>query len=243
MVEVREDYILVDGNRVAYTAAGGHGAPVVLVHGGASTRRDWAASIPVLASVHRVYALDLPGYGESDNPEPVYTLRHMSDLLLGFIKEMRLERVHLAGHSLGASAELEVARLAPEAVARLVLVAPMGFGRMSLIGRGLATLAWAWDKGRRRPLPYPRLDIELNDPNLDSLRTITAPTCLVWGERDRYFPVSQGKRAVELLPNARLKVFKGRGHAPHREEPAEFNRLVLDFFAADDGRAERRSAP
>jgi pimeloyl-ACP methyl ester carboxylesterase len=242
VVEIREDYMLVDGNRVAYTAAGEHGAPVVLVHGGASTRHDWATSIPVLASVHRVYALDLLGYGESDNPEPVYTLRHMSDLLKRFIEEMRLERVHMVGHSLGASAGLEVARLAPEAVARLVLVAPMGFGRVSLIGRALATLAWVWDKGRLMPLPYPPLDIEPDNPNLDSLRAVRAPTCLVWGERDRYFPVSYGKRAMELLPNARLEVFKGHGHAPHREAPAEFNRLVLDFFAADAVQLERRSA-
>lgn len=243
MVEVRDDSMLVDGDRVAFTAAGEYGAPVVLVHGGASTRRDWAETVPVLASAHRVYALDLLGYGESDNPEPVYTLRRMSDLLQGFIEEMRLEPVHLVGHSLGASIGLELARLAPESVVRLVLVAPMGLGSVSPIGKALAGLAWAWDKVRMRPLPYPPLDIEMDRPDLDSLRTVTAPTCLVWGERDRYFPVSQGKRALELLPNASLKVFKGHGHAPHREDPAEFNRLVLDFFATDDGYSDRSSAP
>ena len=231
MVEVRQESALIDGDKVAYTAAGERGAPVVLVHGGASDRHDWAYSIPVLASRHRVYALDLVGYGESANPARVYTLRHLSEFLRGFIEALGLEPAHLVGHSLGARACLEVAGLAPEAVDRLVLIAPTGFGKMTLVGKLLVGLAWSWDRARLRPLPYPRLDIDADEPNIGSEGAVTAQTCLVWGKRDRYYPHGYGDRALEALPNARLRLFDNCGHAPHREAPEEFNHVLLEFLA------------
>src|SRR5690242_7561122 len=50
---------------------GGDGPPVVLVHGLASRGEDWASFLPTLTPRHRVYALDLLGYGGSDKPKNV----------------------------------------------------------------------------------------------------------------------------------------------------------------------------
>jgi len=43
--------------------------------------------------------------------------------------------------------------------------------------------------------------------------------------------VSLARRAVKLIPGARLEVLPGYGHAPHGQNSEAFNRLLLDFLA------------
>ena len=223
---------MVDGHRAAYTAAGERGTPVVLVHGGAGDRREWAGTMQALATSHRVFALDLIGYGESADPEPVYAIRQLSQFLRGFLEVAGLQRANLAGHSLGALACLEVARLAPEAVDRLVVVAPMGFGKMAWLGKVLIALAWLWNKATLRPLPYPALSFKMEGSATDAFRSVNSPTLVVWGRRDPYFPAKQADRVLGTLPNARLELFEESGHAAHREATERFNRTVLEFLAS-----------
>lgn len=60
------------------------------------------------------------------------------------------------------------------------------------------------------------------DDCVDELGSITAPTLLVWGDRDALArPVDQDALA-RAIPHARLVVYAGTGHALHWEEPARF---------------------
>lgn len=56
------------------------------------------------------------------------------------------------------------------------------------------------------------------------------PILLVWGEKDQWTPLSMAYRTREALPNAQLRVMDDCGHAPYFERPAEFARIVQDFF-------------
>jgi pimeloyl-ACP methyl ester carboxylesterase len=58
------------------------------------------------------------------------------------------------------------------------------------------------------------------------------PTMIVWGERDRIIPISHGRDAAKLLPNARLDVVPGAGHYPHEDDPARFAAALSDFVAS-----------
>jgi pimeloyl-ACP methyl ester carboxylesterase len=49
-------------------------------------------------------------------------------------------------------------------------------------------------------------------PIAESLSTIDVPTLVVWGDRDPFFPVEQGRRLAEAIPGARFAVYKGAGH-------------------------------
>ena len=55
------------------------------------------------------------------------------------------------------------------------------------------------------------------------------PVLLVWGDRDPILPVAHGRRAVDLLPSARLVVFPGCGHEPQRWDPARMADLLVPF--------------
>lgn len=58
---------------------------------------------------------------------------------------------------------------------------------------------------------------------------IKQPTLLIWGENDRDIPLRHGERLFELIPGARLIVFRRCGHLPQEEYPREFTKLVADF--------------
>ncbi len=62
------------------------------------------------------------------------------------------------------------------------------------------------------------------------LRTITAPTLLIWGEADTATPIDQGRRLAEFLPGSRLIVYPDVGHQPFEEAAAAFNRDVVAFL-------------
>jgi len=95
---------------LAYDVAG-HGPTVILVHGLASSRRCWDLIVADLANDHTVYAVDLPGHGDSD-PLPgvdVATPAMFARALGTFMDQHDLERAHLVGNSLGGWTVLEAA--------------------------------------------------------------------------------------------------------------------------------------
>lgn len=139
----------------------------------------------------------------------------------------------LIGHSLGGRISMEVATAVPERVSRLVLVAPLGFGPLSAAGRIITTAAWAIHKAARLTLPYPDMDLRLNDHKLGAFENVRQPTLLVWGSRDIYFPKSHGWRALRMLPDAQLKIYKGAGHSPHTTYPEHFASDVQGFLSED----------
>ncbi|HLE97685.1 MAG TPA: alpha/beta fold hydrolase [Candidatus Thermoplasmatota archaeon] len=64
----------------------------------------------------------------------------------------------------------------------------------------------------------------------DRLGEVKLPTLVVWGRDDRIFPVRHGKRAVKLLPKARLEILDDCGHVPPFERPDAFNATLLRFL-------------
>jgi pimeloyl-ACP methyl ester carboxylesterase len=101
----------------------GDGDPLVLLHGVATSRMIWRRVIEPLAQRHRVIAVDVPGFGESAPAGPGFDLEQVADRL---VDGLGLERFDLVGHSLGGAVAVATAARNPEAVRRLVLVAPAG---------------------------------------------------------------------------------------------------------------------
>jgi pimeloyl-ACP methyl ester carboxylesterase len=58
------------------------------------------------------------------------------------------------------------------------------------------------------------------------LDRITAPTLVVWGDQDAFWPREAQDGLARAIRDARLVVFGGTGHAPHWEEPERFVSVV-----------------
>ena len=65
----------------------------------------------------------------------------------------------------------------------------------------------------------------------ERLGTITAPTLLVWGERDAFVSRADQDALLARIPDAELKVYEGGGHALHWERPERFAADLVEFAA------------
>jgi pimeloyl-ACP methyl ester carboxylesterase len=227
----------VRGTDVRVWRAGDRNQSVLLlIHGAGADRRDWEHTISALSVYYRVYAPDLIGFGDSPRDNIPYTLETFREFIIELMDELGIQNASLIGHSLGGRISLEVAATMPERISRLVLIAPMGFGQLSILGRIVSTSAWAIHKAARIALPYPDMDLNLNAHESGEFAIIRQPTLLIWGSRDMYFPASHGWRAMKTLPDAQLKIYKGAGHSPHTAYPKHFTSDVLGFLS---GRQQR----
>lgn len=118
----------VGGRLLRWFELGEGGTPLVLVHGFAGDLNNWLFNHPALAAERRVIALDLPGHGESAKTLQRGDLDELSDALLALLDHLDIPRAHLAGHSMGGAVSLNLARLAPQRVASLSLIASAGLG-------------------------------------------------------------------------------------------------------------------
>lgn len=108
------------GFPIAYQHRGTSGSPVILIHGFGAHSDHWRKNLPVLAQQHRVYALDLLGFGYSAKPTPAdplpYTFDTWAALIHDFAQEVIGDPVYLIGNSIGCVAALQVAVTYPEGV-------------------------------------------------------------------------------------------------------------------------------
>lgn len=105
-----------DGLRTRYFEAG-RGEPVVFIYGGnfgtadsASSAYTWSENLLPLAEHFRAIVFDKAGQGETDNPRnDDYTMAAVVRHAAAFLRAMKLEGVHLVGHSRGGYAATRVA--------------------------------------------------------------------------------------------------------------------------------------
>ncbi|MGI5500299.1 alpha/beta fold hydrolase [Lentzea sp. CA-135723] len=114
----RHEFADVDGVKMHYVT-GGSGSPVVLLHGWPQTWYGWWPIMPALAERHTVYALDLPGLGDSTGKPKGYDKATLARYVHGLTSELGLEDVSIAGHDLGAAVAFQYASQFPEDTARL----------------------------------------------------------------------------------------------------------------------------
>src|SRR5688572_28092751 len=78
----------------------GEGKPVLLLHGwGANLSLVWSMAENLARLGYRVYALDLPGFGQSDPPPAAWTVFDYARFVVAYLDYHRLERVYLFGPS------------------------------------------------------------------------------------------------------------------------------------------------
>ncbi len=76
-----------------------------------------------------------------------------------------------------------------------------------------------------------RMDFKLGaKANLEKLKSVQTPTLLIWGAKDSWIPLDNGKRMDSVLPNSKLVVLENSGHVPMEENPKESLVILKDFL-------------
>lgn len=117
------EYKFLDVNRLRfhYVDWGGHGRPLVLLHGLASNARFWDLVAPYLSS-YRVLAVDQRGHGSTSKPADGYDFQTVSEDIAGLIKGLDISRPVIVGHSWGGNVAMQVAYDNPGLLAGIVCI-------------------------------------------------------------------------------------------------------------------------
>ena len=107
---------------------GGDGPVMLLVHGLGGSHLNWMSVAPQLAAHHRVYALDLPGFGRSPLAGRRSTIAANVDLLTRAITRLSRDRIVLMGNSMGGLLSIGAAARHPEPRRRPRARRPRGAG-------------------------------------------------------------------------------------------------------------------
>ena len=217
------------------------GAPeLVLVHGLAVSGRYFVPLAEELAPFASVAAPDLPGFGRSTKPRRTLTVAELALALAAWLEHNGLERPVLVANSLGCQFAVELVVRAPERVGGLVLIGPAleprTRSRLRWVLRWTATaflerpplhLVVARDALRAGPARvWATFEDALRDPLDGELARVAAPTLVLRGEHDPIAPQEACERMAAALPNGRLAVVPGAGHALNWSRPRDAARAI-----------------
>lgn len=112
--EVTHHRVALNGTNLHYVSAGAAGSPILLVHGWPETWWSFHKVIPVLAKSHRVFAVDLRGFGDSDIAQIGDSSATMAQDLHALIEHFGLGPVHLAAQDFSGPLAFRLAATHPQ---------------------------------------------------------------------------------------------------------------------------------
>ena len=121
--------IAAGGHSLRYAKRGETGDAVILVHGFGGALDTWLFTLTDLAAELTVYALDLPGHGESNKKVGSGTLTDLAQALADFMDAVGVESAHLVGHSMGGAVIQQLVSDQPQRARSLTLIDSAGLGR------------------------------------------------------------------------------------------------------------------
>jgi pimeloyl-ACP methyl ester carboxylesterase len=218
----------------------GNGAPLLLIHGNGESIGSFKGQIGDFASDHRVIAMDSRGQGKSELGTTNLTYEQMAEDTNALLDHLRLKQVEVLGWSDGGIIALLLTIHHPEKVRMLAV--------MGANLRPDAAYPWARDgivrvrerittqlANSKNPKPLQLrlqlLDLLGNEPHipLSDLANIQVPTLVMAADRD----VIRDEHTLSMfhaIPKSQLAIFPGATHMIPAQDPARFNRTVLDFF-------------
>jgi pimeloyl-ACP methyl ester carboxylesterase len=244
----------VDGVPIWYEQHGDRARPpLVALHGGIVTfERSFGAVLPWLTESHRVIGVELQGHGHTPDTGRAMSIERFADDVADLIDEVVAGgTVDVWGFSLGALTATALAVRHPTKVRRVVLAAsnirPDGYHPEITAPEQddprLPTeeefATWQADYEAVAPNPadfFPFLERmqpvvhEFSGWTADEIRSITAPTFLVIGDRD-FVRLDHAAEMLDLFPDSRLAVLPATRHTEVMQRTDELRALVSPFLS------------
>ncbi|RCW71957.1 alpha/beta fold hydrolase [Saliterribacillus persicus] len=240
----------------------GEGNPIILLHG-------WGTSLDLfddlqqsLAANFKVYAIDFPGFGKSEEPKESWDVAEYTEVLTDFIKKLDIQKPTLIGHSFGGRVSIKYADNNTN-VNKIVLIGSAGVKPKRKADYYVKVYSY---KTMKKVLSLPILnrykdDIiqkyrkkvgsadyqsasqvmqqtlvkVVNEDLTHHMPNIKVPTLLLWGKNDTATPIEDAKVMESLIPNAGLAVIENAGHYVFLEQKKRVAVIIDKFLEEDKG--------
>lgn len=228
----------------------GAGEPLLLLHGFGSCGAEWERTADEFAKHYRVFVIDMRGHGQSTNPSGSFTHRQSAEDLRALMDSLAIKQARAVGFSSGGMTLLHLAVEYPDRLRALVVISATTHfpeqAREILQSASVETLpppvlaqyqrCAAHGAGQIAELvaQFRSFGFSKTDMNLTAtdLARIKAPTLIVHGDRDPFFPVAIPVAMADAIPHAALWIVPFGDHSPTAGADEDvFFRTVSAFLA------------
>ena len=257
------EQLVIGDKRLAYVVFGTGPAAAVIIHGVGGHKEDWQGVAEALAATHRVFAIDMLGFGKSSKTGDDLSMTIQADAVRALLDAQKIERAVIIGNSVGGWVAATFAATYPKRIERLVLIDAAGFKAMfegappvnfdpgsvdemqALISfvinsavadtPGLAQQAFDnyVSSGEKAISATWGQSLFLSSRLEDLLPRISAPTLVLWGAGDRLFPPVLAGVFAGQIAGATSRLIPDAGHFPQIDNPAATITAIADFLGAE----------
>lgn len=230
---------------------------LVIIPGWGGTKQSWKNFTDKAQAYFEVRCLEMPCFGDNPCPAGVWGVDEYADWVAKEIAD--LEKPVILGHSFGGQIAVNLVSRSNDACSKLVLsgaavlrpenkVKRACFSFLSRVGKTVFSLpvlrkteilakrilykaADSPDYDETQGVKREIFRKVIRQSQKEKLSDIKVPTLVVWGSRDSYVSLREGKIIAELLPNAQLEIISGAKHGLHINNIDELLELVKNFSA------------
>ena len=241
----------VNETDINYIEYGSGKDTIVFLHG-------WGQNIEMMEPIatkfkktHRVIIIDLPGFGESSEPNKIWTMYDYADTIYELLTKLKVTNPILVGHSFGGKISLiyaskykvnklilfgspfkkEIKKLSMKTkILKFLKTVPVvnkleGFAKKHIGSRDYKA---ASDFMRKILVEHVNLDIT------EEVKNIKCPTILVWGTMDQEVPIERAYELEELISDAAVIPYEGCSHYAYLERKAQTINIIKNFIGGNE---------
>lgn len=245
--------LAIRGSIVSYLfSRKGSRGTFIFLHGWRSEASVWEGAMEEVSKQgFAVYAIDLPGFGKSENPPTAFTVGDYGDVVASFMEKLAITRGIIVGHSFGGRVGIVLSVEHASLVHKLVLVDAAGVREpsphrtaMALVAKLLKPFFSPGFMQPARRFLYSFIGAEdyLETPLLKEtfqkvisqdlsafFPKISQETLLFWGEKDTDTPLSFAHAMEKSIPHVSLRIIPQAGHFSFLDAPDKFVSALISF--------------
>ena len=237
----------------------GSGTAVLLLHGWGSNIKSFLSLINILKNKYRVLAFDYPGFGDSEMLKTSFSVDDYVDIVIDFLKQLKVDKVILIGHSYGGRIIIKINSKTdlPFTIEKNILIDAAGLKDKKKLTTKLKIFTFKTLKKISKLLPISnnkKEDLEkklrkkfgssdyASSPKVLQDTLVKAvnedltdylknmkETLIIWGDRDFVTPMWMAKKMESEITNSGLVVLNG-GHFSYIDDPIVFSKVIESYF-------------
>ena len=200
-------------------------SPIVYLHG-------WGQNIAMMEPIakpftetHRLVSLDVPGFGNSDEPEEAWDLEEYVNMLKALLDYLGIKKPNLIGHSFGG--KISILYASKYDTERLILLSSPFNIKLKTPSLKVRVLK----KAKSIPgLGKLAEKMKQHIGSTENAKQIKCPTFIIWGDKDEAVPVADAYELEKLIPDSGLTIYEGCTHYAYLERLGQTNSIIKSFI-------------